>query len=74
MTVVDLNLHRAKLETNPKLYNAETKEFCFTAEYFHDSKKFSFDVWAKSWTSAENKLRSLQQTAVIVGKLVERED
>jgi hypothetical protein len=74
MSVIDFNLFKAKVETNPKLYNKETEEFCYTIEYFHDGRKFVTDLWAKTWTDAELKLKSIQDTAVVVGKLVERED
>ena len=71
--IIDFNLFKAKKEVNPKLYNKETEEFCYTAEYFHDGKRYSFDVWSKSWIDAELKMKSIQNTGVIVGKLVERD-
>lgn len=71
--IVDLNLYKAKKEVNPRLYNQETEEFCYTAEYRFDGKRFSFDVWARTWVEAEEKLFSLKMTSQIVGKLVERD-
>jgi hypothetical protein len=72
--IVDFNLFKAKAETNPKLYNRETNEFCYAVEYYHDGKRYCMDLWAKTWTDAELKLKSVQDTAVVVGKLVEKED
>jgi hypothetical protein len=74
MTITDLNSFRAAKETNPKLYDERTGQFCYSVEYYHDGIKYLLDIWAKGMIDAEQTLRSIQQTAVVAGRFVEKED
>ena len=45
------------------------KWFKFSYAFSHEGKEYSFDIWAKDFADAEQRLVSLKATAVLSGQL-----